>query len=450
MDATFEQVFLALAVRKGWVAKENAVQLLTGFRGEQEKNQDLSLGDYLTGRKILNRDQILELVEGTRQYVAQAAAKVQEPAEAPPKTAAVEKPAATGPAEIVPGFRITGKLGVGGTATIFKAAPVAGGPEVALKILHPKKASDAKQRERFLREAELLKRFRHPHLVEGRAFGVHKNLHYAVMELVNGSSVQDIIDKEKSISERRALEILEQVAEALEYMHSQGYVHKDVKPGNIMIEGESNVKLCDLGFAQEMAKAEAENRKAEGANDVEGDDGDDDDEYTAGTVQFMSPEQAQGDRDVDIRSDIYSLGATLFYMVLGQLPFQGENDMDTMAKHVLEELDSAEIKNRKISPHMHYFIERMMSKDKSLRYDTPAALIKDIKEQLEGFARISQIKAPPKPPAPAPAPAPRPPTTSVGRKVPIGPSKPPPPDSLRNSRLSRYTDKYRKKDDRRR
>ncbi|HLG43236.1 MAG TPA: serine/threonine-protein kinase [Planctomycetota bacterium] len=443
MDATFEQVFLALAVRKGWIAKENAVQLLTGFRGEQGKNPELSLGDYLTGRKILNRDQILELVQGTRQYVSQAAAKVQEPAEAAAKPASDEKPAPTGPVEIVPGYRITGKLGVGGTATIFKAAPVAGGPEVALKILHPKKASDARQRERFLREAELLKRFRHPHLVEGKAFGVHKNLHYAVMELVNGSSVQDIIDKEKFIAERRALEILEQVAEALEYMHSQGYVHKDVKPGNIMISGESDVKLCDLGFAQAIETGGDESRESKDESEAEGED---DDEYTAGTVQFMSPEQAQGQRDVDIRSDIYSLGATLFYMVLGQLPFQGENDMDTMAKHVLEELDSAEMKNRKISPHMHYFIERMMSKDKSLRYDTPAALVKDIKEQLEGFARISQIQKAPKPPTPAP----RPPTTSIGKKVPIGPSKPPPPESLRHSRLSRYTDKYRKKDDRRR
>jgi serine/threonine protein kinase len=444
MDATFEQVFLAMAVKKGWIAKENAVRILTGYRSQQERREELTLGDYLTEHRILEPGQIEELIEGTRQYVTQAAARMKSPNEG-------DAGAAKGPPEIVPGLRITGKLGVGGTATIFRAVPAnpaAGTREVALKILHPKKAGDAKQRERFLREAELLKRFRHVNLVEGIDFGVHNGLHYAIMELVNGSSVQDIIDKERRIAERRALEILVEVAQALEYMHQQGYVHKDIKPGNIMISSDGHVKLCDLGFAQAMGQAPATSSPAAETTDDDADD-DDDDEYTVGTVQFMSPEQAQGQRDVDIRSDIYSMGATLFYMVMGELPFQGENDMDTMAKHVLEELDSAEMKNREISVHMHYFIERMMSKDKALRYETPAALVKDVKEQLEGFARLQAIqpsrRAAPAAPAPPPPPAAKPPAAKTPPRTP-----PPPVPRPRTGRLAQYTDKFRKKDDRRR
>lgn len=445
MDATFEQVFLAMAVKNGWIAKENAIRILTGYRSQQERREDLTLGDYLLETRVLEKSQIAELVEGTRQYVTQAAARMK-------SANGGDARAPQGPPEIVPGFRITGKLGVGGTATIFRAVPsnpAAGTREVALKILHPKKAADPKQRERFLREAELLKRFRHPNLVAGHDFGVHNGLHYAVMELVNGASVQDIIDREKRIEERRALEILVEVAQALEYMHQQGYVHKDIKPGNIMISADGKVKLCDLGFAQTMAAATpfassaATQAEAGAADDGDGGGDDDDDEYTVGTVQFMSPEQAQGQRDVDIRSDIYSLGATLFYMVMGELPFQGENDMDTMAKHVLEELDSADMKNREISVHMHYFIERMMSKDKALRYETPAALVKDVKEQLEGFARLQQIQ-PARRVAPPPVSKPAPPARPVTKPV------PPPAPRPRTGRLAQYTDKFRKKDLRRR
>ena len=102
----------------------------------------------------------------------------------------------------------------------------------------------------------------------------------------------------------------------------------------------------------------------------------------------MSPEQARGSADLDVRADIYSLGATLFHMVMGETPFSGTDSVEVMAKQVMEALSSSGMKNKRISKHMHYFIERMMSKDKDLRYSTPRELADDINEQIDGFRSL--------------------------------------------------------------
>ncbi|MBI5369515.1 MAG: protein kinase, partial [Planctomycetes bacterium] len=128
---------------------------------------------------------------------------------------------------------------------------------------------------------------------------------------------------------------------------------------------------CDLGFAKPIGVSEEEAG-----------------ESTCGTPQYMSPEQAKGAIDLDIRSDIYSLGATLFHMVTGDVPFKGTDNMEVMAKQVLEELKSSDVKNRKISRHMHYFIEKMMAKDKDLRYSSPREVVEEIESVVAGFKSL--------------------------------------------------------------
>jgi serine/threonine protein kinase len=154
-------------------------------------------------------------------------------------------------------------------------------------------------------------------------------------------------------------------------MQSRGIIHRDIKPGNIFLVKGGGVKVIDLGFAQEIGSAAAG-----------------EEETTSGTVQYMSPEQARGQRDLDVRADIYSMGATLYHMVMGETPFSGGDSLEVMAKQVMESLNSGGMKNQRVSKHMHYFIERMMSKDKELRYSTPRELADDIKEQIEGFRSL--------------------------------------------------------------
>ncbi len=241
---------------------------------------------------------------------------------------------------------------------------------MALKIMHPSLVKDAVARERFLRESRLLVEFDHPNLVKGISFGANGPFHWLAMEFLDGESIQDTLDRENQLSEARALEVILEASQALEYLQSQDILHRDIKPGNIVALKDGSIKVCDLGFAQSI-----------------GDDATEE-ETTSGTAQYMSPEQARGRGDIDIRADIYSLGATLYHMVMGELPFEGGDSMDVMAKQVMEALNSSEIKNRRISKHMHYFIERMMSKEKTLRYSSPRELIDDIREQIEGFKSL--------------------------------------------------------------
>ncbi len=383
MQPTFEQVFLAIAIKQKLMTSTQAQALLAMLKeGTPDEVKEIAVKSGVPQ----------EQADAIAQYASKLVEKYQN--EADQKLVAAPAPKPTQPAgsnEVVPGYKFMKKLGVGGTATVFLAESAKYAPQVAVKILHPKKAADEKQKERFLREARLLTEFGHPNIVKGYDYGVHNNLHYFAMEYVNGVTVQDMLDKSGAIEESRALEIIVEVARGLDYMHSKGYVHKDIKPGNIMITSDGRVKLCDLGFANVMTTGPDVDRMAETDKEMQAQQPADD-ELTVGTVQFMSPEQAQGKRDLDIRSDIYSLGATLFYMVMGELPFKGETDMDLMAAHVLEELDSAGIKDRNISAHMHYFIERMMSKDRDLRYATANAMISDITQQIEGFQRVQKAK----------------------------------------------------------
>ncbi len=384
MSTSFEEILLAIAVKNKLLTHDEAVAALNEFKTVSAK-QDIGIYDVLVSRELLSQGQAEALAAAARKVMAaQAAPKTAAPPAAPapnrPQTAPVPpgRPAAPpagapNPQEPIPGYRIVGKLGMGGTAAVFLAEDRRHGDrKVALKIIQPARAKDEKTLLAFLREAELLCAFDHPNLVKGYDKGRMGPLAYVVMEYLEGESVQDVIEREKHMPEARSLEIILEAAKAIEYMQSQGIVHRDIKPGNIMVLKDGAIKLCDLGFALEIGSIAPE----------------EDGQTTSGTVQYMSPEQARGQSDIDIRADIYSLGASLYHMIMGELPFSGGDSLEVMAKQVMEALNSTEIKNRRISRHMHYFIERMMSKEKDLRYATPRELIDDINEQLEGFRSL--------------------------------------------------------------
>jgi serine/threonine protein kinase len=374
----FEMTFMAIASKNGFLTHEEAAEMLTEFNNQASDGPRQTIEEILLAHGLLTADQVRVLSVGAKKILGiQTGVAPAAPAASPSLNAGTSRipvqPPAGGkpnPGEPIPGIRISGKLGVGGTATVFLAEDTKAGRKVALKIMHPSLAKDEKAVRRFQRESALLVSFDHPNLVKGYSHGTMGPLPYLVMECLDGESAQETLDREKSFTEARSLEIIQEAAKAIDYMQTKGIIHRDIKPGNIYLLKDGKTKVIDLGFAQEMGKAAGE------------------EDTTSGTVQYMSPEQARGSADLDVRADIYSLGATLFHMVMGETPFSGTDSVEVMAKQVMEALSSSGMKNKRISKHMHYFIERMMSKDKDLRYSTPRELADDINEQIDGFRSL--------------------------------------------------------------
>lgn len=364
---SFEQIFLALAVRHKFVTAEAAQACLQEFRAQPAEDMH-GIDEIVMARGLVTEEQAAALTAAGKKL--SAATKTEKVAS---ETTTRRVLGGVNPKEPVPGYQIVAKLGTGGTSTVFLAQETKqGGRQVALKILHPSKAADPRALARFLRESELLVSLDHPNLVKGYAHGRQGPLVFLAMEYLEGETALDQLDRDGGFPETRAVEIALETAEVLAYLQGRGLVHCDIKPGNIMMLKDGRSKLLDLGFAKPAGQG------APGAAA----------ETTSGTAQYMSPEQARGQMDLDARADIYSLGATLYHMVMGEVPFAGGDSVEVMAKQVMEALNSTEIKNRRISKHLHYFIERMMTKDKALRYQTPAELIEDIRSQMEGFSSL--------------------------------------------------------------
>jgi serine/threonine protein kinase len=374
MPSQSEQLILTIGVKNNLLTREEAVNALEIQRSHESGGESVRIEQILLEKGYLTEKQI-KLIRSVLPQVTGREPTQLQPAVTDEGTEN-KPPAPANPKEPIPGYGIQGKLGVGGMATVFRAEHFDTGETVALKILQPQQARNPAFVERFLREAKLLSEFEHKNLVRCFDFGKANGLYYMSLEFVDGRSVQDMLDQEKTLPEAVALDYILQITEALVYIQSNNIVHRDIKPDNVLVTQDELVKLCDLGFAQS----------------IDGDEGDPaESELTSGTPQYMSPEQARGRQDIDVRSDIYSLGATLWHMVMGEVPFAGDDNMEVMAKQVLEELNSAEVKNRRISTHMHYFIERMMAKEVELRYQSAQEILDDIGEHLQGLREIENI-----------------------------------------------------------
>jgi len=344
MSAAEDVRFLALLVHRGHLDRSEAQRLMPRLQG----------GEGL--------DELLETAVGWE------ARKVQKMR----RTSAGEEPE-------IPGYEVLGRLGTGGTADVFRAREASTGRSLALKVLRPDVAAKRAELEAFVREAKTLQRLSHPGLVAGHGAAKSGETYFSRLELVDGRTLLELLDEGHRIEEEGALRIVLEVAEVLAYLASEGLVHRDVKPGNIMLGDNGQVKLIDLGFCA-----------AENTVDAAG--------TARGTVQYLSPEQAEGGASADVRSDIYSLGVTLFQLLVGRLPFEGDCSDDTLRMHVMERLSSPELKSRGLSSHAHYFIEKMMSKEADLRYQDFDELIEDIRGQVEGRASLDfRAEAPGRP-----------------------------------------------------
>lgn len=337
------------------------------------KQQETEFLALLVHRGHLNKEQGLQCFQAMEKGVG-LDATLQAMGFSPEKIARLRRTRA-GEIPEIPGYQVLERVGSGATAEVYKAKDAKTGQIVAIKLLHENLCRDVIGRTRFLREAKLLLELEHESVVKGVRVAKFKppegpedlEVYLFVMEFIDGATLLDLISAKKTFDEDAALFIVLQAAKGLEYLKSKGVVHRDIKPGNIMITPQNRVKLIDLGFASNAAAGE-EMRK----------------DTTLGTVQYISPEQAQGLQSVDSRADIYSLGVTLYHLVVGELPFTGSDQSEILRKQIVESLSSPMLKGRNISPHMHYFIEKMMAKEREIRYQNPQELIADIERTIQG------------------------------------------------------------------
>ncbi|MEI6233010.1 MAG: serine/threonine-protein kinase [Planctomycetota bacterium] len=266
------------------------------------------------------------------------------------------------------GYQILEELGRGAMGVVFKARQLSMDRIVAIKFLPKKLAQDERIVARFLREARAAGQLAHPNIVSVHELGLADGLHFIAMEYVDGNSIQKKIKDKGAYTEKDTLDIAGQIAEALKMAHGKGILHRDIKPDNFLIDSAGRVRLADLGLALIQSTQ---------------DGGLTQDGTTLGTPHFMAPEQCSG-TNVDARSDLYSLGASMFVMATGRTPYEGNTAAAVMVK-VLTELPQSVKKIRAdLSPGFVALVEKMMHKDPSKRFQDAQSAADAIHQCLNG------------------------------------------------------------------
>jgi serine/threonine-protein kinase len=261
-------------------------------------------------------------------------------------------------------YELQKKVGAGGMGTVFLALDTQLKRTVALKVLPHEKAQNPTLIRRFHAEARAAAQLKHDHIVTVYEAGEVDGYHFIAMEFIDGIDVADLVERRGVIPVRRATDIIKQVTEALQCAHAAGIVHRDIKPANLMIRRNGMVKLTDMGLARAVDDASQTNITRAGT--------------TLGTVDYMSPEQAQDSKSADTRSDIYSLGCTWYHMLTGQSPFPEGSLTNKLHAHAHKPPPDPRVLNPKVPDALVAVMYRMMAKRPEDRHQTPAELLEDI------------------------------------------------------------------------
>src|SRR5690242_15286263 len=279
----------------------------------------------------------------------------------------------------IPGYQLISKLGKGAMATVYKARQNSLDRIVAVKVLPKKLSENPEFVDRFYKEGKAAARLAHNNIVQAIDVGcAPEGYHYFVMEYVEGLTLYDImqpppVGEGRNFAEAEALDIMIQIADALAHAHQRNLIHRDVKPKNIILTPQGVAKLTDLGLARstdDKHAAESEAGKA------------------YGTPYYISPEQIRGDVDIDFRADIYSLGATMYHLVTGRPPFDGDTPSAVMHKHLKSPLVPPDHINTALSAGIGEIIELAMAKDRDERYHGTEEMLEDLKLVRAGEAPI--------------------------------------------------------------
>ncbi len=287
------------------------------------------------------------------------------------------------PGAVIGDFLIEKEISRGGMGVVFLARQLSLDRPVALKILQPKFLDDKEYVESFFREARAAGRINHPNVVQAYAVGEENGTFYFAMEYIRGKTMKEILKEEKTIEPRKAAKIVQEVAGALECAwRDEKLVHQDIKPDNIMLDANGFAKLADLGLA-----------RVAGTNDKESCEGDE----VLGTPQYISPEQLTG-VPTDVRSDIYSLGATLYQFLTGRFPYVADTAEELAKMHVAGHLQPPKEVNPAIPDELNTIVMKMMARNIEDRYQTPAPLVKALEMYLQhsapgvGGSAVPQLK----------------------------------------------------------
>ena len=262
-------------------------------------------------------------------------------------------------------YRLEAKLGSGGMSTVYLARDETLDRPVAVKVMHREMSEQEDQLQRFRQEARAVAKLTHPNVVAVIDAGEDGGHPYIVFEYVKGETLKQRIGRVGALDTQEAIAYAIEVARGLSVAHARNMVHRDIKPQNVLIDEEGRAKLTDFGISRQL---EQDGVTATGR--------------VLGTTDYVAPEQAMG-KDVDPRSDIYSLGVVLYEMLIGQVPFHAESQVGVAMKHVNEELPDVQRRRPECSAAVALVVERATAKNPEERYQSVAEMIDDLETALE-------------------------------------------------------------------
>src|SRR5262245_1443920 len=259
-------------------------------------------------------------------------------------------------------YKVLERIGSGGMGSVYLCEHKFMRRRAAVKVLPTAKAQDPSSLERFYREARAVAALDHPNIVRAYDIDQEENLHFLVMEYVDGTSLQDLVRKGGALDPVRAAHYISQAAQGLQHAHEvAGLVHRDIKPGNLIVDRGGTVKVLDMGLARFFNDEEDNITKKY-------------DENVLGTADYLAPEQALNSHEVDIRADIYSLGATFYFCLTGRTPFNEGTVAQKLIWHQTRQPKSIRTFRDDVPEAVIALIDRMMAKEPGQRFQTPAAV----------------------------------------------------------------------------